>query len=64
MEWYGVDIRIKETKNILINMLKEHDILYEISDGRMWTGNPMVWHFEIKCDENTCEWINDFLGGR
>lgn len=34
---------------------------FDISDGRTWHGEPMIWHFSIDATPEQAKRINEFL---
>lgn len=34
---------------------------FDISDGRTWHGEPMIWHFSIDATPSQAEAINNWL---
>lgn len=45
----------------LKEFLQEALIRFEISDGRRYREEPMIYHFEILADDNEVEYINQWL---
>ena len=61
-EWFFYYIR--EDENLLKmfkTLLRNNELYFEVSDGRMWTGKPMVWDIAVRCNANTADWLCDWI---
>ena len=55
--WRNFETTDSQLKTLLSNFLKHLKVYYELS--QCYTG----WHFEIKCDSNQIDIINNWLDG-
>lgn len=55
--WKNFETTDRQLKELLSKLLRHFGIYYELS--QCYTG----WHFEIKCDSNQTDIINNWLDG-
>ena len=58
---YSFETMFRSLAEQLQEFLYETVDSFDISDGRTWHGEPMLWHFSINATPEQAERINAFL---
>lgn len=64
MKFYSFETMFTSLKDGLCTLCKTLGIYYELSDGRMYQSEPMIWHFEIKATKEQAQVINTWIAKR
>ena len=64
MKWYSWETMFMSLAEDMREYLLDHDIPFEISDGRTPYDTAMVWHFEVNATVNELAKINAWLDKR
>lgn len=60
-KYYSFETMFRGLAESLKEFLNETVDKFDISDGRQWHGEPMIWHFEILATPAQVSLINDWL---
>lgn len=60
-KYYNFETMFFELADGLKAKCNEMGVKAEVSDGRTWHGDPMLWHFEILANERELRDINTWL---
>ena len=63
-KYYCFETMFFELADGLKALCNEMGIKAEVSDGRTWHGDPMIWHFEILANESEVGVIKTWLDAR
>ena len=58
---YDNYVSVEDLLKMFKMLLRNHGLYFEVSDGRMWTGKPMVWNIAVKCSPNIADWLCDWI---